>query len=267
VRDAPAGILPERSRPVAARGADGGFLAMIHLYYWPTPNGQKASIVLEELGLRYRLHAVNILRGEQFEPDFLAISPNNKIPAIVDTDGPGGERYALFESGAILQYLAEKTGKLLPRRRAQRYEVLQWLAFQTANVGPMFGQCGHFLGYAPRRIPYAIRRYRNETLRLYGVMDRRLADSRYLGGSRYSIADIATWPWVDVRWLHEIDIDDFPHVKRWYEDVGARPAVRRGMALLKEHTRIGNPDARTREVFFGATQLAQGRAGARESKQ
>jgi GST-like protein len=262
----PAGILPERGVPGPAPRDDRGFSGMIDLYYWPTPNGHKASIVLEELGLRYRLHAVNILRGEQFEPQFLAISPNNKIPAIVDADGPGGERYAVFESGAILQYLAEKTGKLLPRRRAQRYEVLQWLAFQTANVGPMFGQCGHFLGYAPRRIPYAIRRYRNETLRLYGVMDRRLGANRYLGGPRYSIADIATWPWVDVRWLHEIDIDEFPHVKRWYEEVGARPAVQRGMALLKARTRIGRPDARTREVFFGATQLAQGRAGRQGSK-
>jgi len=234
---------------------------MIHLYFWPTPNGQKASIVLAELELRFRLHPVNILRGEQFAPAFLEVNPNNKIPAIVDTHGPGGKRYALFESGAILQYLAEKTGRLLPRNRARRYEVLQWLAFQTANVGPMFGQCGHFLGYAPRRIPYAIRRYRNETLRLYGVMDRRLAATEYLGGKDYSIADVATWPWVDVRWLHEIDIDQFPNVKRWYEQVGARPAVKRGMALLADRTKIGNPDARTREVFFGKTQLHQGAAG------
>ena len=239
---------------------------MIHLYFWPTPNGQKASIALEELELEYQLHPVDILSGEQFEPDFLAISPNNKIPAIVDTDGPGGARLSLFESGAILQYLAEKTHRLLPRARLRRYEVLEWLAFQIGNVGPMFGQCGHFLGYAPRRIPYAIRRYRNETLRLYGVMDRRLAASEYLGGRDYSIADVATWPWVDVRWLHEIDIDEFPSVKRWYEQVGARPAVQRGMALLKERTKIGNPDARTREVFFGATQLRQGSASKQGAK-
>lgn len=231
---------------------------MIDLYFWPTPNGQKAAITLEELGLEYRLHPVNILRGEQFRPSFLKISPNNKIPAIVDRRGPGGRPYALFESGAILQYLADKTGRLLARRGRARWDALQWLSFQVANVGPMFGQCGHFLGYAPRRIPYAIERYRNETLRLYGVMDRRLAGAEYLAG-RYSIADVATFPWVDVRWLHRIDLDDFPHVRRWYECIGQRPAVRRGMALLADRAKIGEPDATTREVFFGRTQLTQGR--------
>jgi GSH-dependent disulfide-bond oxidoreductase len=231
---------------------------VIHLYYWPTPNGHKASIALEELGLRYRVHPVNILRGEQFEPGFLALSPNNKIPALVDTRGPADRRLALFESGAILQYLADKTGRLLPKRGSSRYEALAWLAFQLASVGPMFGQCGHFLGYAPRRIRYAIDRYRNETLRLYSVMNCRLADVEFLGGD-YSIADIATWPWVDVRWLHEIDLDEFPHVKRWYETIAARPAVRRGMALLADRMKIGDPDETTREVFFGATQRTQGR--------
>jgi len=231
---------------------------MIDLYFWPTPNGQKISIMLEEVALEYRVHPVNILRGEQFRRSFLRLNPNNKIPVIVDRRGPGGKPYTLFESGAILQYLADKTGRLLPRRGRARWDVLQWINFQVANVGPMFGQCGHFLGYAPRRIPYAIDRYRNETLRLYGVMDRRLGQSKYLAG-RYSIADVATWPWVDVRWLHRIDLEDFPNVGRWYRAVGERPAVRRGMALLAERTKIGDPDEETREVFFGRTQLSQGR--------
>ena len=231
---------------------------MIDLYYWPTPNGHKIPIMLEECGLPYRVKPVNMLRGEQFEPAFLRINPNNKIPAIVDRDGPGGRPMALFESGAILQYLAEKTGRFLPRERRRRYEVLQWLTFQVANVGPMFGQCGHFMGYAPRKIRYAIDRYRNETLRLYGVMDRRLAQVEYLGGD-YSIADMATWPWVHVRWLHHIDLAEFPQVARWYAAVGARPAVHRGVALLAKRMKIGNPDAKAREALFGGTQLRQGR--------
>jgi GST-like protein len=201
---------------------------------------------------------VNFLRGAQFRPAFLRISPNNKIPAIVDRDGPGGEPFALFESGAILQYLAEKSGRLMPRERRARYTVIQWLTFQVANVGPMFGQCGHFLGYAPRTIRYAIDRYRNETLRLYGVMDRRLAQEEYLAG-RYSIADIATWPWVRVRWLHRIDLEQFPNVRRWYQEIEARPAVQRGVALLADRMKIGNPDARARAVLFGKAQLTQGR--------
>ena len=231
---------------------------MIDLYFWPTPNGQKVSIMLEEAGLPYRVRPVNILRGEQFRRRFLALNPNNRIPVIVDHDGPGGRPITLFESAAILQYLGEKSGRLLPKRPRARWETLQWLAFQVAGVGPMFGQCGHFLGYAPRRIPYAIERYRNETLRLYGVLDRRLRVEEYLAG-RYSIADVATWPWVAVRWLHRIDIEEFPQVKRWFEAIGRRPAVKRGMALLADQARIGSPDARTREVFFGATQLRQGR--------
>ena len=233
---------------------------MIDLYFWPTPNGQKVSIMLEETGLEYRVHPVNILRGEQFRRSFLRLSPNNKIPVIVDTPGPGRKPHTLFESGTILQYLADRSGRLLPRRGQSRWDTLQWLNFQVANVGPMFGQCGHFLGYAPRRIPYAIDRYRNETLRLYAVMDRRLGESEYLAG-RYSIADIATWPWVDVRWLHRIDLEQFPSVKRWYEAVGSRRAVKRGMALLADRAKIGDPDEETREVFFGRTQLHQGRRG------
>ena len=231
---------------------------MIDLYFWPTPNGQKIPIMLEECGLEYRVKPVNMLRGEQFRPAFLKINPNNKIPAIVDHDGPGGEPMALFESGAILQYLGEKSGRFLPRERRARYTVLQWLTFQVANVGPMFGQCGHFLGYAPRRIRYAIDRYRNETLRLYGVMDRRLADVEYLAG-RYSIADMATWPWVRVRWLHKIDLAEFPNVARWYEQIEQRPAVQRAMTVLAKREKIGNPDPKAREALFGSTQLRQGR--------
>jgi len=230
---------------------------MIDLYYWPTPNGHKIPIMLEEIGLPYRVRPVNMLVGEQFKPAFLRINPNNKIPAIVDRDGPGGRPFALFESGAILQYLAEKSGKLLPRDARKRYTVIQWLTFQVANVGPMFGQCGHFLGYAPRKMPYAIDRYRNETLRLYGVLNKRLARHRFLAGD-YSIADIATWPWVHIRWLHRIELDEFPHVRRWYRAIGARSAVQRGVALLEDQMKIGNPDARAREALFGAQQLAQG---------
>ena len=232
---------------------------MIEFYYWPTPNGKKVAIMLEECGLEYDLNPVNILAGEQFDPAFLAVSPNNKIPAIVDSAGPGGRPYPLFESGAILQYLAEKTGRFLPGDPAARFRVIEWLAFQIASIGPMFGQCGHFLGYAPERIPYAIERYRNETLRLYGVMDRRLSDREYLA-DRYSIADMAVYPWIDVRWLHEIDIEQFPNVKRWFDAVGERDAVRRGMDLLTEREVIGNPSEETREAFFGKTQKEQGRA-------
>jgi GST-like protein len=230
---------------------------VIEFYYWPTPNGKKVAIMLEECGLDYELHPVNILRGEQFAPEFLAISPNNKIPAIADREGPGG-RFPLFESGAILQYLAERSRRFLPPETAGRYRALEWLNFQVASVGPMFGQCGHFLGYAPERIPYAIERYRNETLRLYGVLDRRLQERAWLADV-YSIADMAVYPWVDVRWLHEIDIDEFPAVSRWFQAMGERDAVRRGMALLADEEIIGNPSEETREAFFGRSQREQGR--------
>ena len=231
---------------------------MIDFYYWPTPNGQKVAIMLEEVGLEYTTIPINILKGEQFAKDFLAISPNNKIPAIVDrAGGPGGPLYPLFESGAILIYLADKTGQLMPSSPRLRFDVLQWLMFQMASVGPMFGQCGHFLGYAPEKIPYAIERYRNETLRLYKVMDKRLADAPCIAGD-YSIADIAIYPWVHVRWLHEIDITQFPNVERWYNALSDRPAVRRGCTLLKEHEVIGNPSDETREAYFGQSQLNQG---------
>lgn len=229
---------------------------MIELYFWPTPNGQKISIMLEECGYEYTNRPINILKGDQFEESFLAISPNNKIPAITDSDGPGGRQYSLFESGAILEYLAEKSGKFMPTEPGLKYEVLQWLYFQVGGVGPMFGQCGHFMGYAPKKIPYGIERYQNETKRLYGVMDKRLSDRDYLA-TDYSIADIAVFPWVDVRWLHEIEIDEYPNVKRWYEEIKARPAVIKGMKLMEEDEVIGNPSDETREVFFGQSQLDQ----------
>lgn len=231
---------------------------MIDLYYWPTPNGKKIGIMLEECDLTYSLKPINILKGEQFAADFLAVSPNNKIPAIVDFEGPGGRPFSLFESGAILQYLADKTDGFLPPEGEPRYRVLEWLNFQTASVGPMFGQCGHFLGYAPEKIPYAIDRYQNETKRLYRVMDERLRDSHYIAGD-YSIADMAIYPWIEVRWLHEIDIEQYPNVKRWFGSVGERPAVRRGMELLKDQEVIGNPSDETREAFFGKTQVKGGK--------
>jgi len=226
----------------------------IDLFYWPTPNGQKASIMLEEVGLPYVVRPVNILKGEQFAPDFLAVNPNNKVPAIVDPDGPEGAPIAIFESGAVLVYLAEKTGKLLPPSGAARYRTLQWLFFQVGGVGPMFGQLGHFKGYAPEPIPYAIDRYRNETLRLYGVMNERLANSEYLAGD-YSIADVAVYPWVDVRWFHAIDLAAFPNVERWFVTLSRREAVMRGAQLMKEQEVIGNVTEETREVYFGRRQL------------
>lgn len=204
---------------------------MIHLYTWSTPNGRKVSIMLEETGLPYAVHPVNIGQGEQFKPEFLALNPNGKIPAIVDEDGPGGGTFSLFESGAILIYLAEKSGNFLPSAPRRRYQVLQWLMFQMAGVGPFFGQAHHFLRYAPEPIPYAIERYRKETRRLYGVMDGELGRRAYLAGEEYSIADIATYPWVARHEWHQVDLGEFPYVKRWFDAIGARPAVQRGMKV------------------------------------
>lgn len=203
---------------------------MINLYTWSTPNGRKVSIMLEELALPYNVHAIDIGKGDQFMPEFVAISPNSKIPAIVDSDGPGGGPYALFESGAILLYLAEKTGKLLPTDRARRFEAIQWLMFQMGGVGPMFGQTHHFLRAAPEPVPYAIERYSKETRRLYGVLDRHLADREWLG-SEYSVADIATFPWTARHEWHKVELAEFPNVKRWYDRIAARPAVTRGMKV------------------------------------
>ncbi len=203
---------------------------MIELHTWSTPNGRKVSIMLEEVGLPYSVHPVNIGKDEQFRPDFLAISPNNKIPAIVDPNGPGGKRFALFESGAILIYLGEKTGKFIPKDPATRYTALQWLMFQMGGLGPMLGQTHHFLRAAPERVPYAIKRYKDETRRLYGVLDKRLAETEHLAGE-YSIADIASYPWVARHEWHQIELAEFPGVKRWFDKVGARPAVQKGMKV------------------------------------
>lgn len=225
---------------------------MIDLYSWATPNGHKVHIMLEELGLPYRVHAVDIGQGDQFAPAFLAISPNNKIPAIVDPDGPDGRPIAIFESGAILLYLAEKTGRLLPREPRGRYEVVQWLMFQMGTVGPMLGQTHHFRHYAPRKIRYAIERYTNEAMRIYGIIDRRLEGREWLAGD-YSIADIATFPWLRSWERQGQNIDDFPSLKRWFETIAARPAVQRGVEVLADQAR--RPlDKRAREVLFGATQ-------------
>ena len=226
---------------------------MIDVYSWATPNGHKIHIMLEECGLPYRVHAVNIGAGEQFAPEFLAISPNHKIPAIVDAEGPDGAPISLFESGAILLYLAGKTGKFLPVSTRARYEVLQWLMFQMGGVGPMLGQAHHFRLYAPEKIAYAIERYTNEARRLYGVMDRRIAKSRYIGGPEYSIADIAIFPWVR-SWKNQgIDWVEFPNLKGWFDEIAARPAVLRGVEVLAA-VRKPLTDDKAREILFGAEQ-------------
>lgn len=202
---------------------------MIDVYSWPTPNGHKVHIMLEECGLPWRVHAVNIGKGEQFEADFLAISPNNKIPAIVDPDGPDGAPISVFESGAILLYLAGKTGRFLPADVRGKYEALQWLMFQMGGFGPMLGQAHHFLRFAPEPVPYAIERYRNEARRLYTVLDNQLAGRDYVAGD-YSIADMALYPWATRHEWQEIDLADFPNVARWMTTLAARPAVAKGMA-------------------------------------
>jgi GST-like protein len=204
---------------------------MIELWSWSTPNGQKVHIALEELALPYRTVAVDIMAGDQFKPEFLDITPNHRIPAIVDTDGPEG-RIELFESGAILVYLAEKAGRLIPERPAARYTCLQWLMFQMGGVGPMFGQWNHFATHAPEEIPYAIERYASEVRRLYGVLEKRLSVAEYLAGHEFSIADIATFPWARSPEKRDIDFAEFPNVARWHDAIAARPAVERGIALL-----------------------------------
>ena len=202
----------------------------IELYTWTTPNGRKASIMLEELGLPYNTHAINIGKDDQFKPAFVAINPNSKIPAIVDSDGPDGQPISIMESGAVLIYLAEKTGKLLAPSGRQRSVALQWLMFQMGGVGPMFGQVHHFLRAAKEQVPYAIARYTRETLRLYGVLDAQLKDREYLADV-YSIADIATSPWVARFEWHKTRLEDFPNVKRWFDALSERPAVERGMRV------------------------------------
>ena len=204
---------------------------MIQLYTWDTPNGKKVSIMLEEIGLPYEVHPVNLRQGEQMKPEYLAINPNNKIPAIIDTDGPGGKPFTLFESGAILMYLAEKTGKLWPQDLRKRYEVIQWLMFQMGGVGPIFGQANFFFRLQ-EKVPYAIERFRKEALRLYNVLDKELGQREYLAGE-YSIADIATYPWVWRHEVHQVKLEEFPNVKRWFDAIAAQPAVKRGMEIPK----------------------------------
>jgi len=223
----------------------------IELYYWPTPNGWKISIMLEECGLPYVVHPVDISKGEQFEPAFLKISPNNRIPAIVDPSGPGGRPIAVFESGAILQYLGRKTGKFYPRDERARVAVDEWLFWQMGGLGPMAGQAVHFRRYAPQPIPYALERYTDEVNRLYGVMNTRLATLNYLAG-RYSIADIACVGWVRLAERQGQDLAQFPNLKRWFEAVRARPAVKRAFAIrIEAASRVDVNDPKVREVLFG----------------
>jgi GST-like protein len=230
---------------------------MIDVYSWPTPNGHKVHIMLEECGQRlgrdWQVHPINIGAGDQFQPEFLKISPNNKIPAIVDPHGPDGKPISLFESGAILLYLASKFGKLLPKTDRQKYEVLQWLMFQMGGVGPMLGQAHHFRLYAPEKINYAVDRYTNEAKRLYGVMDKRLATNPYLAGRSYSIADIAVFPWLRSWQNQGIDWADYPHLKAWFDKIAERPAVQRAVQVLAD-ARKPLTDDKSRQVLFGSTQ-------------
>ena len=228
-------------------------LDMLEVYSWPTPNGHKVHIMLEECGLSYRAIPIDIGAGEQFAPAFLRISPNNKIPALVDPQGSDGQPASLFESGAILLYLASKTGLFLPSGTREKFDVLQWLMFQMGGVGPMLGQAHHFRIYAPEKIDYAVARYTNEAKRLYGVMNRRLATSRYIGGAEYSIADIAIFPWLR-SWKNQgIEWADYPHLRAWFDEIAARPAVLRGVEVLAHHRKpLTTPAAR--DVLFGSTQ-------------
>lgn len=226
---------------------------MIDVYSAPTPNGHKVHIMLEECELPYQVHHVNIGEGDQFKPEFLAISPNNKIPAIADSEGPDGKPMALFESGAILVYLASKAGKFLGNTDREKFTTLQWLMFQMGGIGPMLGQAHHFRIYAPEKIEYAVNRYTNEARRLYGVLDRQLGKSAYLAGDEYTIADIATFPWLR-SWKNQgIDWNDYPNAKRWFDEIAERSAVKRGVEVLANQ-RESLRDDRAREVLFGNTQ-------------
>ncbi|HZK90594.1 MAG TPA: glutathione S-transferase N-terminal domain-containing protein [Stellaceae bacterium] len=229
---------------------------MIEVWSWPTPNGHKVHIALEELGLEYKVIPVNIGAGDQFKPEFLAITPNHRIPAIVDHDGPGGKKFTLFESAAIMLYLSEKTGgKLIPKDPVGRYKCLEWMMFQMGGVGPMFGQWNHFAAYAPEKIPYAIERYTNEVARLHRVLNRRLEEAEWLAGSEYSMADIITFPWIRGAERRNIDLNDYPGVKRWHDSMASRPAVQRGVAVLAENQRRGQITDKERENYFGKTQF------------
>jgi GSH-dependent disulfide-bond oxidoreductase len=243
----PKSAAKSKAAPRAAAGRE----RPIDLYFWPTPNGWKISIMLEECGLPYNVIPVDISKGEQFKPEFLALSPNNRMPAIVDYDGPGGRKISVFESGAILQYLGRKTGKFYPAEERARVEVEQWLFWQIGGLGPMAGQAHHFRQYAPEKITYAIARYTDECNRLYGVMNTRLKDRRYLAG-RYSIADMACIGWASRYYRQGQDIEEFPHVKRWLETLMARPAVKRGMEIrVPAAKKVDMRDPKVRAVLFG----------------
>jgi GSH-dependent disulfide-bond oxidoreductase len=229
---------------------------MIDLYGWPTPNLHKVTILLEETALPYNAIAIDIGRGDQFKPDFLKISPNNKMPAIVDSDGPDGKPLTMFESGAILMYIAEKTGKFMPKEMRGRYEVIQWLMFQMGGIGPMLGQAHHFRQYAPEKLPYAIDRYTNEAGRLYNVIDRRLAEVSYLA-TDYSIADMAVFPWIRPFERQGQKLEDYPNLKRWFDAINARPAVQRGLQVLADKRRPGPMDEKQRDILFGSQQYAR----------
>ena len=231
---------------------------MIHAYSAPTPNGHKLHIMLEECELEYDLHRINFGDNDQFKPDFLKISPNNKIPAILDEDGPGGAPVSVFESGAILIYLADKLGKFIPHPQKDprgRIALNEWLMWQMGGIGPMMGQANHFRRYAPDRIEYAVDRYANETKRLFGVADTRLGKTRYLAGNDYTIADIAAYPWMRNWKGQEVPLDDYPNTKRWLEDVGERPAVKSGLEVLIEHRSSGPPKGKAWDVMFGKEQF------------
>jgi len=231
--------------------------APIQVWTWPTPNGHKVHIMLEELGIPYEVIPVAIGAGDQFRPEFLAITPNHRIPAIVDPEGPDGVPLPLFESAAILIYLAEKTGSdLLPRAGAARHTCLQWVMFQMGGVGPMFGQYNHFANYASEKLAYPIERYTNEVARLHRVLEKRLSESAYLAGPDYSIADICTFPWVRNPDRRGIDLAAYPSVQRWHDAIAARPAVVRGVAVLAERQRKGPMSEAEKEVMFGRTQFA-----------
>ena len=225
---------------------------MIDLYFAPTPNGQKVSIMLEECDLDYKLKPVNIAAGDQFKPEFLAISPNNRIPAIVDHNGPDGQAISLMESAAILIYLADKTGKFLPIQGSARYDVLQWLAWQQGGFGPMLGQANHFNVYYKERLPYPMERFSREANRLYKVLDKQLENKEYMCGE-YSIADIATWPWIVPRKHQGVDLDDYPNVAKWNETMKQRPKLRKGFGLLRDVIKHVKMDAEARKKLYGTS--------------
>jgi GSH-dependent disulfide-bond oxidoreductase len=228
---------------------------MIDVYTWPTPNGHKVHIMLEETGLAYRVYPVNIREGDQFKPSFLAISPNNRIPAIVDSEGPGGKPLSLMETGAILLYLASKSGQLLPIDMAERWTCLQWVMWQMGGLGPMMGQANHFRRYAKDKIEYAIERYTSEANRLTNVLDKRLAEAEYLAGDEYSIADIACFPWMRGAEARGVILDEYPNVRRWFDAIDARPAVQRGVKVLADAGNNAPHDPKSWDIMFGKTQF------------